>query len=338
MGKTAAKRIGRIRLFARTASARINWRTDRLPNSTSLGRVPGAAMIYVLLLLLGACAAVYLFAFVRQLRTGRRVAPRPEALALGAVTNFFDTLGIGSFAPTMAWLRFRRLADDRAIPITMILGYTPPTIAQSAIFLILLGARVDPWLLAVCIVAMLAGASWGVQLVNRVALRTVRLAVAGALTVAAAMFIATNLGLMPTGGSAGTLPPLLFALAVLAHVGLGVLLNFGVGSFAPTLVMLSLMGMDPRLAFPIMATAGALAVGGPASRHFANRTIDLQLVNGLALGAVPAVLVAAFVVKEMPLEMLRWLIVVMVLYAAAMLLWAALREVPEVPGETLTAR
>lgn len=294
-------------------------------------------MVTILLLLLAAISTVFLAAFFRQVRAGRDVRPRAEGVALGGLTNFFDTLGIGSFAPTMAWLRFRKLADDRAIPVTMILGYTPPTIAQSGIFLVLLGARVDPWLLAGCILAMLAGANAGVHLVNRVALRTVRLAVASALIIAAGFFIATNLGLMPAGGTSATLPPLLFVCAVAAHFVFGVLLNFGVGTFGPTLVMLSLMGMDPRLAFPIMATSGALAVGGAASRHFANPALDLRLVTGMALGAIPAVLVAAFVVREMSLELLRWLIVVVVLYAATTLVWAAVKTVREIPGEPFTA-
>ena len=48
---------------------------------------------------------------------------------LGAITNFFDTLGIGSFAPTMAWFKLRKLVPDRLIPCTMLVGHTPPTLA-----------------------------------------------------------------------------------------------------------------------------------------------------------------------------------------------------------------
>ena len=83
--------------------------------------------------------------------------PKPEALGLGAVTNFFDTLGIGSFAPTIAWFRFRKMVPDRLIPLTMLTGYTIPSILQGVIFLILLGTKVDPWLLLFCIVALTAG-------------------------------------------------------------------------------------------------------------------------------------------------------------------------------------
>jgi uncharacterized membrane protein YfcA len=103
-----------------------------------------------------------------------------------------------------------------------------------------------------------------------------------------------------------------------------VLLNYGVGNYAPTLVMLSLMGMDPRLAFPIMAGGASLVVAGAGARHIAIGQIDFRIVIAMAIGGVPAVLVAAFIVKSMPIETLRWLVIVVVLYAAAVMLRASL--------------
>src|SRR4029079_19456792 len=92
------------------------------------------------------------------------------------------------------------------------------------------------------------------------------------------------------------------------------------GNYAPSLVMFSLMGMDARLAFPIMAAGAALWAGGAGARHVQIGEIDLRIATGLAIGGIPAVLVAAFVVKEMPVELLRWLGVVVVLYTAAVML------------------
>ena len=114
------------------------------------------------------------------------------------------------------------------------------------------------------------------------------------------------------------------AIAIAANFLFGILINFGVGHYAPSLVLLSLMGMDPRLCFPIMATAGALAVPGAMLRHIAIGEIDLRIVIGVTLGGVPAVLVAAFLVQSMPIELLRWLVIVVVLYAAAIMLRAAM--------------
>jgi len=253
----------------------------------------------------------------------RRALPQPEAIALGAITNFFDTLGIGSFAPTMAWFKFRRLVPDRLIPRTMLVGHTLPAVAQAIIFLILLGVLVDPVLLIGCVLALLMGGLLGVSLVIRAKVWVVQLIVGFALVLAAIMYALTNLHLMPGGGTATGLPLPLMVIAIAANFLFGILLNFGIGNYAPTLIMLSLMGMDPRLSFPIMAAGAALTAAGASARYISIGEIDLRIATGIALGGIPAVLVAAFIVRSMSLELLRWLVVCVVLYAAIVMLKAA---------------
>jgi uncharacterized membrane protein YfcA len=258
-------------------------------------------------------------------------------LLLGAVVNFLDTLGIGSFATTTAWFKFRRMVPDRLIPQTMLTGLTPPSMAQSIIFLILLGVLVEPVLLFGCVVAFFVGGMAGVPLVNRARVWIVQTVVAVGLVLAAAAYAMTNLHLFPGGGTANGLPPGLMVVAIAANFGFGILCNFGVGNYAPTLVLLSLMGMDPRLCFPIMACGASIMGAGASVRHIAIGEIDLRVVLGLAIGGIPAVLVAAFVVKEMPIETLRWLVIVVVLYAAAVMTHAALKGWREGKAEPATA-
>jgi uncharacterized membrane protein YfcA len=269
--------------------------------------------------------AILIFALV-LLRTAiqRRAGPRFEAVVLGAVVCFFDTLGIGSFAPTTAWLKFRKLVPDRILPPTMLVGLTPPSMAEAVIFLILLGVQVDPVLLFGCAIAVLMGGLVGAPLVARARVWVVQLIVALGLLLAAIAYLMTNLHLFPGGGTASSLPLWLTVAAIAGNFGFGVLLNFGVGNYAPTLVMLTLMGMDPRLCFPIMAAGAALMGAGAGIRHVQIGTLDLKVVLGLALGGIPAVFVAAFIVKSMPIDMLRWLVIVVVLYAAAVMFRAAM--------------
>lgn len=282
-------------------------------------------MLIAVLVPLSLAALVYAFVLVRA-ALAKRALPTPEALALGAITNFFDTLGIGSFAPTMAWLKFRRLVPDRLIPCTMLVGHTPPALAQGVIFLILLGVFVDPVLLAGSAIALLLGGLLGAPLVVRSRVWIVQLIVGIALLAAAVFYTLTNLQLMPGGGTANSLPLLLTIVAIAANFTFGILLNFGVGNYAPSLAMFSLMGMDPRLSFPIMAAGAGPAGAGASVRHIAIGEIDLRVVLGLTLGGIPAVLVAAFIVKEMPVEALRWLVSVVVVYAGAVMLRAAWLE------------
>ena len=279
----------------------------------------------MLIALLGVLALGGLICAASLLRAAvaRGAWPRAEVVAVGAITNFFDTLGIGSFAPTMAWLKLRQLVQDRLIPCTMLVGHTLPTLAQAMIFLVLLGVLVDPVLLIGCCIALLAGALLGAPLVTRTRVWLVQLIVGGALILAALLYALSNLHLIPAGGAAGALPMSLTILAIAANFVFGVLLNFGIGNYAPSLVMFSLMGMDPRLAFPIMAGGAALAASGASIRHIGIGEIDVRIAVGLALGGIPAVLVAAFVVKSMPIEMLRWLVIIVVLYTAVVMLRAA---------------
>ena len=277
-----------------------------------------ALLIFIVL------AAIVFSAVLLRAAIAERAVPTPEAIVLGAIVSFFDTLGIGSFAPTTAWMKFRRMVPDRLIPPTMLVGLTPPVFAESIIFLTLL--KVDPVLLVGCAVAVLVGGLVGAPLVTRARTWVIQIIVAVALVIAALAYAATNLDAMPGGGTAEALPLALTIAAIGANFIFGILLNFGVGNYAPTLVTLSLMGMNPRLIFPIMAAGAAVMGAGACVRHIQMRKIDLRIVVGLGLGGIPAVLVAALIVKSMPLTALRWLVIVVVLYAAAVMFRSAMGE------------
>ena len=237
--------------------------------------------------------AILAFAFVlARSAIAKHAMPNFEAGLVGAIVSFFDTLGIGSFAPTTAWMKFRKVVPDRLIPPTMLVGLTPPAMAQSIIFLIILGVFVDPVLLVGCVIALLMGGLLGAPLVAKTRVWIVQLVVAIALLLAAAAYTMTNLELFPGGGTASSLPMTLTIVAIAAN-------------------------------FPIMAGGAALTGAGASIRHIMIGQIDLRIVLGLAIGGIPAVLVAAFIVGTMPLEILRWLVIVVVLYAAAVMFRAA---------------
>jgi uncharacterized membrane protein YfcA len=82
--------------------------------------------------------------------------------------------------------------------------------------------------------------------------------------------------------------------------------------------------MDPKLSFPIMAGGAAFAGAGASMRYLSMGEVDLRIASGIALGGIPAVLVAAFIIKSMSVEVLRWLVIVVVVYAAITMFRAAL--------------
>ena len=75
-----------------------------------------------------------------------------------------------------------------------------------------------------------------------------------------------------------------------------------------------------------MASAASFSGVAAAGRSIHLVKLDYRIVLGLAVGAIPAVLIAAFIVKEMPITMLRWLVVVVVSYAGGTLLLSATRR------------
>lgn len=280
-----------------------------------------------LLAALSVIALYFTSALIGAARKRGELAPKPEAIGLGAVTNFFDTLGIGSFAPTTAYMKLRRMAPDSYFPAILNAGHALPTVTQALVFITLV--QVDPTLLLACIIASCLGAFVGAPIVQKSPVRLVQAVVGLALLIGATLFALKNLNLLPPGGAELTLPPAQFAIAVGAHFIMGVLMMFGIGLYAPSLIVLSLLGLNPTAAFPIMMGSCAFLMPISSVRFVKSERIDLRIVLGLALGGIPAVLIAAFVVKSLDLVYVRWLVVVVVLYASALLLrGAAVGEKP----------
>jgi uncharacterized membrane protein YfcA len=244
--------------------------------------------------------------------------PRTGDLLIGFATNFLDTLGIGSFAPTTALFKFRRNVADERIPGTLNVGQALPTATEGLIFIALVS--VDLLTLVGMIASAVAGAWLGARIVSRLSRRAVQIAMGLALLLAAFIFLATNLHLLPGGGSALALQgtTLLFACSV--NFVLGALMSLGVGLYAPCLILLSLLGMNPIAAFPIMMGSCACLMPIAGIQFIRRNRYDRRAALGLTLGGIPAVLIAAFAVKSLPIDWLRWLVVIVVVYAAVLML------------------
>jgi uncharacterized membrane protein YfcA len=282
-------------------------------------------------ILLGALVASGLLLVIRWAMETRRVAargvavtgPAPLDLLIGFVTNFFDTLGIGSFATTTAAFRLFGLVPDELIPGTIIVGDALPVLTQALLFISVVG--VDPWQMTTLIMVCVTGGWIGAGVVASLSRRAVRLGMGGALLAAAVFMIVSMLGRFPEGGSALALTPPAFVLALIVNFALGALLTLGIGNYAPSLVLFSLLGMDPKAAFPIMMGSGAFVATIAGVRFVGAGRLHWRVALGLTVGGVPGVVVAVWLVKSLPLGALRGLVLVVVAYASATLLRAGLR-------------
>jgi uncharacterized membrane protein YfcA len=280
-------------------------------------------------ILFAALGVVTVFFLVHWARAGARAGsekrgPTLLELALGFVTNFFDTLGIGSFAPTTTFFKLRGLVRDERIPGTLNVGHTPPTIVQAFIFIAIVA--VDLTTLITLIVAAVAGAWFGAGVVSGWPRRNIQIGMGLALLIAASLFAMSNLGLFPLGGEALQLGGARLVMGIAGNFALGALMTLGIGLYAPCMILVALLGMDPKAAFPIMMGSCAFLMPIGSVRFIEKDSYSLGPALGLAVGGVPAVLIAAFIVKSLPLTAVRWLVAVVVLYAAGMMLRSALSE------------
>jgi uncharacterized membrane protein YfcA len=249
------------------------------------------------------------------------VWPTPVMLFIGAITNFFDTLGIGSFAPTTAMFRAWKLVPDELIPGTLNVGHVVPTVTQAIIFTQIV--EVEFTTLVLLIAAACAGAWLGAGVVAGMPRRKVQLGMGSALLLAATIMLLQLLGLVPGGGTALGLTGALLGLAIGANFVLGAMMTLGIGLYAPCMIVISLLGMNPTAAFPIMMGSCAFLMPVGSMQFIPKDAYHLRASVGLALGGPLAVLVAAFIVKSLPLLYVRWLVVIVVVYTATSLLAAA---------------
>jgi uncharacterized membrane protein YfcA len=250
----------------------------------------------------------------------------PTALqtAIGFVTAFFDTLGIGSFATTTTVYKLRALVPVQLMPGTLNVGHTLATVAQAFIYTRIV--PVDATTLVLMIAAACAGAWLGVGVVVHWPRRKIQIGMGVALLGAATIFLMQALNLMPGGGNTLGLSGVRLWLGLAGNFALGVLMMLGIGLYGPCMILVSLLGMNPTAAFPIMMGSCAFLMPVACVRFIRTRTYDTQAAMGLMIGGVPAVLIAAFLVVSLPLAAVRWLVIGVVIYTSLNMLITARQE------------
>ncbi|HVB37016.1 MAG TPA: sulfite exporter TauE/SafE family protein [Vicinamibacterales bacterium] len=278
----------------------------------------------VLFVLLAVVTVFYLwriFKAAREAHPDVLVRPTPLQGSVGFVTAFFDTLGIGSFATTTTIFKLKKMVDVREIPGTLNVGHTLPTITEAFIYTRIV--PVDSRTLVLMIVASVVGAWLGAGVVTRWPRRKIQIGMGLALLAAAVLMLASQLQMLPVGGQTLSLSGTRLAVGLAGNFALGALMMLGIGLYAPCMILVSLLGMNPIAAFPIMMGSCAFLMPISSARFIREKSFNLQATLGLAIGAVPGVLIAAFIVRSLPLSAVRWLVVVVVVYTGLNMLLTA---------------
>jgi len=284
-------------------------------------------MIVGVLAALGAFALGFAGYFFKDLAANKDSLEKQTnfatAAGIGFVTNFFDTLGIGSFAPMTALLRGFKQIQDRVIPGTLNVSCSIPVVVEAFIFITVIEVEVVT-LISMVVVAIF-GTVIGAGIVAKLPEKKIQLIIGIALLTTAFLMLSGRLGWIAglgTGEAIG-LAGWKLIIAVIVNFVLGALQAAGIGMYAPSMALIYVLGMSPRVAFPIMAASAAFTLVSASVKFIKEGAYNRKASFAITIAGIVGVFIAAYIVKSLPLTILTWLVIVVVVYTAITLLLRA---------------
>nr|WP_206153099.1 sulfite exporter TauE/SafE family protein [Clostridium cadaveris] len=270
-------------------------------------------------MILGILVAIFAVFFIKDFIKSSREGTLGEgsfvtAGVSGFVVNFFDTLGIGAFAPLTALLKGFKITRDKLIPGTLNVACTIPVAVEAFIFID--SIEVEPITLISMIAAASLGAILGAGFVSKLDEKKIQITMAVALLIVAVIMLISQLGLMPLGGNEVGLSGAKLVIAIVGNFILGTLMTVGIGLYAPCMALVYALGLSPKIAFPIMMGSCAFLMPSASIKFVKEKSYDTKASMAVTIFGVIGVFIAAYLVKELPLEVLKWLVILVVLYTA----------------------
>lgn len=283
-------------------------------------------MIQIILILLILAAAGYGFVYVSDFIKNRHTLSNKSwaaFLGIGVVTDILDTLGIGNFATTASFFKLGNLVDDSVLPGTMNAAHCLPVITEALIFITVI--KVDTLTLVSMLISSVLGAVLGAKIVSKLNLKAIRIGMGIGMIVVAFIMFAKQMSWMPAGNDAIGLTGVKLVIAVVVNFFLGAFMTIGVGQYAPCMALIYALGMSPKVAFPIMMGSCAFLMPAASTEFVKCKAIDRKAAMGITIGGIVGVLIAAYIIKSMPLKTLTWVVIVVLIYTAANLLRTGLK-------------
>ena len=274
-----------------------------------------------------AIMAVYGYFFVKDYRQVSLAGKLddvsvPKAGFVGFITNFFDTLGIGSFAPTVALNKFTKMGvKDRELPGLLNVADTLPVMLEAVIFTTVI--EVEPLTLISMLVAAALGSYLGAGVIAKMDEVKIQKVMGVALLITAILMICKQLGLIQGGGDAIGLSGIKLIVAVVGNFIFGALMTAGIGLYAPCMALVYFLGMSPQVAFPIMMGSCATLMPVGSIKFIKEGAYPRKAALIVALSGAVGVFVAAYLVKSLPMDVLTWLVIAVIFYTSASMLVAA---------------
>ena len=245
---------------------------------------------------------------------------------IGFITNFFDTLGIGSFAPLTALLRGFKQIEDKLIPGTLNVSVTIPVMIEAFVFITII--KVEKITLFLMIVAAIIGSAIGAGILSKLSEKLIQRLVGIALIITAFLLLSGQMGwIKELGvGKAIGLTGIKLIIAVLVNIALGTFQAAGIGMYAPSMALIYLLGMSPEVAFPLMMASSAFALPSASIRYIKDQAYIRKAAITITLSGSIGVLIAAFIVKTLDVYLLTWLVIIVIIYTGITLIKSGFKE------------
>lgn len=276
-------------------------------------------IIFTLLFII---TSLYIIIWIKDLVTHKIEKGRVIPLTLTAlITNFFDTLGIGSFAPSLAIISTFRLSDEKTLPGTLNIGLTLPVVIEAFIFI--KGIEVDSITLTSLIASATLGSILGAMFISSLNEYRIKRIIGFALIIMALIMVLGELKVFSFGGYAIGLEGIKLAIAIISNFILGALMTAGVGLYAPCMFMISALGMNPKIAFPIMMGSCAFLMPAASIKFIENGSYDRGASLIISVFGVIGVLLGSKIVTSLSIEFMKYVVIFVVIYGGV----ATLRKV-----------
>ncbi len=255
---------------------------------------------------------------------------------IGFVANFFDTWGIGSYAPSSSAFKFTGSVDDMLVPGTLNVGDTVPVCVEAILFFE--AFNIDPLTCVLMCVAATVGAFVSASIVTKWDRTKVRWGFGIGLIILAAIMLCRRMGWGPfaqgnieyTADHIGqTLNGLMIekvgddiaavglrgvrlVIAIVINFLLGAAMSLGVGLYAPCMALCVLIGLHTGMAFPIMMGSCAFLMAfGNGPKFIKEARYDIiATLNQAVFGAIGAYLAYITLTVAFSLSTLTILVVV----------------------------
>ncbi|NLY09021.1 MAG: sulfite exporter TauE/SafE family protein [Tissierellia bacterium] len=249
-----------------------------------------------------------------------------KPIATGFITNFGDTLGIGSFAPTVFLFKaLKHNIPNKLIPGTMNVADTFPVLLEAIIFTS--KVEVEPVTLAVLIGAAVIGSYLGAGFIAKQDGTRIQMIMGIALFVTAVLMILSHplVNLFPVGGDAIGLTGAKLVIGAVGNFILGALMTAGIGLYAPCMAMVYLLGMSPAVAFPIMMGSCALLMPVASFKFIKEDVYAKKNSLWIALSGMVGVWVAYKFFSSLPMDYLKIMVIVVIIVTSIIMIRGALK-------------